>query len=485
MTRPSTILEDILREEVAHVAAGSRWFAWCCEREGVDAQATFEALVARHLRGALRGPFNAEARLRAGFTLGRARAPGRTRRMRRIAFALAVLASWTILVLVAARVDMVVAVRRRPSSASFRGNDFTRRVRHRERRCGCAARRIAPAPTTRACSRCIRPISTRTDSRRCVIASRIFRARSSSRWCSARPRSPTTSRSRCRGPAMRVRTFDLSRVPEWHGRIVEIGFARVSDRAARAAGARLQAVRDRRGGALVALVARRSRRARDRLVRRVAVDAALGACARPRYRHAARACRSCSASRSRRHRDRVDRRFCSGGAIAGSRSAAAIALAIAWLALDVAWQVGTVGTPADDARGLRGSVRGAEREHTVADTDIADAADEAARDAAQRADRPRASSSTPTRPAATSCCVSSGTCCRATSALYRATRHSVRRRVAGGLPDRFLPHRRVAHEPMHGGRCSRTASTSRRRRRFTRDGFEDEPVVVFRFRHGR
>jgi len=62
------ILEVILREEVAHVAAGSRWFAWCCEREGADAEGTFHALIAEHLRGALRGPFNAEARLRAGFT---------------------------------------------------------------------------------------------------------------------------------------------------------------------------------------------------------------------------------------------------------------------------------------------------------------------------------------------------------------------------------------------------------------------------------
>jgi uncharacterized ferritin-like protein (DUF455 family) len=63
------ILEDILREEVAHVAAGSRWFAWCCERENIDPSATFESLVTRHFRGALRGPFNTEARLRAGFTL--------------------------------------------------------------------------------------------------------------------------------------------------------------------------------------------------------------------------------------------------------------------------------------------------------------------------------------------------------------------------------------------------------------------------------
>ncbi|HKE47768.1 MAG TPA: ferritin-like domain-containing protein [Rhodanobacteraceae bacterium] len=62
------ILEAILREEVAHVAAGSRWFAWCCEREGLDPQATFEHLLRQHLRGGLRGPFNEEARLRAGFS---------------------------------------------------------------------------------------------------------------------------------------------------------------------------------------------------------------------------------------------------------------------------------------------------------------------------------------------------------------------------------------------------------------------------------
>ncbi|GAA0705875.1 ferritin-like domain-containing protein [Dokdonella soli] len=62
------ILETILREEVAHVAAGSRWFTWCCAREGVDAQSTFQHLLQTHLRGGLRGPFNVDARLRAGFT---------------------------------------------------------------------------------------------------------------------------------------------------------------------------------------------------------------------------------------------------------------------------------------------------------------------------------------------------------------------------------------------------------------------------------
>ncbi len=61
------ILELILREEVGHVAAGSRWFRWCCEREGREPRSTFEALLREHARGALRQPFNLEARRAAGF----------------------------------------------------------------------------------------------------------------------------------------------------------------------------------------------------------------------------------------------------------------------------------------------------------------------------------------------------------------------------------------------------------------------------------
>lgn len=62
------ILEIILREEVAHVAAGSRWFAWCCEQSGVEPEATFAQLLETHTRGSMRGPFNTEARLDAGFS---------------------------------------------------------------------------------------------------------------------------------------------------------------------------------------------------------------------------------------------------------------------------------------------------------------------------------------------------------------------------------------------------------------------------------
>jgi uncharacterized ferritin-like protein (DUF455 family) len=69
----AAILEVILAEEVAHVAAGSRWFAWCCAREGLEPQAEFMRLIGAHMRGSLRGPFNVDARLRAGFSVAELR----------------------------------------------------------------------------------------------------------------------------------------------------------------------------------------------------------------------------------------------------------------------------------------------------------------------------------------------------------------------------------------------------------------------------
>jgi len=61
------ILEVILREEVAHVAAGTRWYRHCCERDGVDPIDTFFDLLHRYMGANLRGPFNRPARLEAGF----------------------------------------------------------------------------------------------------------------------------------------------------------------------------------------------------------------------------------------------------------------------------------------------------------------------------------------------------------------------------------------------------------------------------------
>ncbi len=63
----AAILEVILEEEVGHVAKGDDWFRWLCRQQGREPQATYLALVRRHLRGTVRGPFNRELRLRAGF----------------------------------------------------------------------------------------------------------------------------------------------------------------------------------------------------------------------------------------------------------------------------------------------------------------------------------------------------------------------------------------------------------------------------------
>jgi uncharacterized ferritin-like protein (DUF455 family) len=67
-TKSAALLARILEEEVAHVAAGSRWFAWCCAREGCEPEATFLELVGRYARGALKAPFNVAARRAAGFS---------------------------------------------------------------------------------------------------------------------------------------------------------------------------------------------------------------------------------------------------------------------------------------------------------------------------------------------------------------------------------------------------------------------------------
>jgi uncharacterized ferritin-like protein (DUF455 family) len=66
--RTVAILEVILREEVAHVATGTRWFHWCCERDGIDPETTFAQLLDDYMNGSLRGPFNLDARREAGFS---------------------------------------------------------------------------------------------------------------------------------------------------------------------------------------------------------------------------------------------------------------------------------------------------------------------------------------------------------------------------------------------------------------------------------
>ena len=63
------ILSVIYRDEIGHVAIGNHWYHYCCEQQAVDAQQTFKQLVEQYFLGKLRGPFNIEARSKAGFTL--------------------------------------------------------------------------------------------------------------------------------------------------------------------------------------------------------------------------------------------------------------------------------------------------------------------------------------------------------------------------------------------------------------------------------
>lgn len=61
-------LERILEEEVRHVEIGSTWFKYHCHQRGLEPESTFSELLDRYFSGGLRGPFNIEARLKAGFS---------------------------------------------------------------------------------------------------------------------------------------------------------------------------------------------------------------------------------------------------------------------------------------------------------------------------------------------------------------------------------------------------------------------------------
>ena len=64
------ILAIILRDEVGHVAIGNRWYRWLCRRAGYDPTTHYPLLARKHGAPRLKGPFNLEARRRAGFTAG-------------------------------------------------------------------------------------------------------------------------------------------------------------------------------------------------------------------------------------------------------------------------------------------------------------------------------------------------------------------------------------------------------------------------------
>jgi uncharacterized ferritin-like protein (DUF455 family) len=63
----AAILARIHEDEIGHVAVGVRWFERLCRERGLDPEAIFHDRVGRYFAGALKPPFNREARDRAGF----------------------------------------------------------------------------------------------------------------------------------------------------------------------------------------------------------------------------------------------------------------------------------------------------------------------------------------------------------------------------------------------------------------------------------
>ena len=66
--RTARMLSRIVDDEVRHVASGTKWFLWAMNRSGANPQKTYQELVRRHFRGAVKPPFNHSSRSQAGLT---------------------------------------------------------------------------------------------------------------------------------------------------------------------------------------------------------------------------------------------------------------------------------------------------------------------------------------------------------------------------------------------------------------------------------
>ena len=64
----AAILTRIYRDEIRHVAAGTKWFRFGCERDGFAPVPHWQALLRRYFRGSLKPPFNDSARDQAGLS---------------------------------------------------------------------------------------------------------------------------------------------------------------------------------------------------------------------------------------------------------------------------------------------------------------------------------------------------------------------------------------------------------------------------------
>jgi uncharacterized ferritin-like protein (DUF455 family) len=63
----AAIIDIILRDEIGHVGIGNYWYRWLCAQRGLDPLTTYEVLAKTYRAPKLKGPFNIEARLAAGF----------------------------------------------------------------------------------------------------------------------------------------------------------------------------------------------------------------------------------------------------------------------------------------------------------------------------------------------------------------------------------------------------------------------------------
>src|SRR3546814_10049084 len=55
------MLQRIYRDEIRHVAAGTKWFGVATKRKGISPENHYQNLVNCHFRGALKTPFNDSA----------------------------------------------------------------------------------------------------------------------------------------------------------------------------------------------------------------------------------------------------------------------------------------------------------------------------------------------------------------------------------------------------------------------------------------
>jgi uncharacterized ferritin-like protein (DUF455 family) len=62
------ILDIILRDEITHVEAGSRWFLYICQQRGLEPEETYLSLVKAYMKGDVHCPMHFQARLEAGFS---------------------------------------------------------------------------------------------------------------------------------------------------------------------------------------------------------------------------------------------------------------------------------------------------------------------------------------------------------------------------------------------------------------------------------